>query len=148
MKTEQIRFDRIWELILKYFSQHQLDVSLTPEVMACIFWEESGYRLVKNEQGSSASGLGQIIDGTREAINKEYGTKFTAKDLFELEKSVEASVLLLKLCWKSRRNKERALQLYAGYDPNWDQNHKAPKDQKDPKFQAKMHKYHQLRRTN
>jgi hypothetical protein len=105
-------FDQVWGLIQKYSARHESP--FTPELVACLFWEESGFRLVASPS-SPAVGLGQVLPSTLTAVNRRFGTRFTPQDLVTSpDASVEASILVLKLAWEWRPDKMRALKLYAG----------------------------------
>lgn len=111
-KPKTYSFDRVWTLILKY---HRARAShFSPELIACLMWEESGFRLVENPQ-SGALGFGQVLPRTLTGINKRYKTKFTRTQLLTSpEASVEATVLALEVAWSWKRDKVRALLAYAG----------------------------------
>lgn len=116
-QTKTYPFDQVWPLILKHQRTHQSHFS--PELVACLMWEESGYRLVQNDQ-SRALGFGQIMPATLTAINKRFKTQFTRYDLLNSpDKSVEATVLALELAYSWKRNKVAALVAYAGGFQNY-----------------------------
>lgn len=109
---DALPFEMVWSLIQKYSSRHASPFS--PELVACMFWEESGFRLVGSPT-SAAAGLGQIMPSTLEAVNRRYGTRFTREDLITSpDASVEAAILVLKLAWEWKADKMRALRVYAG----------------------------------
>lgn len=105
-------FSTVWSLIIKH---HRARAShFSPELVACLMWEESGFRLVEN-RASGALGFGQILPSTLRHVNKKYNTHFTrAQILSSADASVEATILTLELMWKWKRNKEEALVAYAG----------------------------------
>lgn len=110
-------FDQVWHLILKHQRTHASHFS--PELVACLMWEESGYRLVENDQ-SRALGFGQIMPATLSAINKRFKTNFSRTDLLTSpDKSVEATILALELAYSWKRNKVAALVAYAGGFQNY-----------------------------
>lgn len=110
-------FDEVWALIQKHQRAHKSH--FTPELVACLMWEESGYRLVENDQ-SRALGFGQVMPATLAAINKRFKTKFTRNDMLTSpDKSVEATILALELAYSWKRNKVAALVAYAGGFQNY-----------------------------
>ena len=105
-------FQDMWALILKYQRKHSSHFS--PELIACLFWEESGFRMVEHPV-SGAMGFGQVLPSTLRAVNKRFGTDFTPSDLLtSREASAEAAVLALELAWEWKRDKAEALAAYAG----------------------------------
>jgi hypothetical protein len=111
-----VPFDQMWTLILKYQQLHNSHFS--PELIACLFWEESGFRMVEHPL-SHAAGFGQVLPSTLRAINKRYGTAFTTRDMLTSpEASVEAAILALELAWDWKRDKAGALAAYAGGSSN------------------------------
>jgi len=105
-------FQEMWTLILQARRKHASHFS--PELIACLFWEESAFRLVKHPV-SGAAGFGQVLPSTLRAVNKRFGTNFTPADLMtSREASVEASVLALELAWEWKHDKVKALAAYAG----------------------------------
>lgn len=109
-------FQDMWALILKYRHKHASHFS--PELIACLFWEESAFRMVEHPL-SGAVGYGQVLPSTLRAVNKRFGTNFTPNDLLtSRDASVEASVLALELAWEWKRDKANALAAYAGGAPN------------------------------
>lgn len=110
-------FNQVWHLILKHQRTHSSHFS--PELVACLMWEESGYRLVENDR-SRALGFGQIMPATIKAINKRFKTNFTRTDLLTSpDKSVEATILALELAYSWKRSKVGALVAYAGGFQNY-----------------------------
>lgn len=110
-------FDEVWPLILKHQRIHKSHFS--PELVACLMWEESGYRLVENDQ-SHALGFGQIMPSTLAEINKRFKTAFTRNDMLTSpDKSVQATVLALELAYSWKKNKVAALVAYAGGHQNY-----------------------------
>jgi hypothetical protein len=102
----------VWPLILDFHRHRRSHFS--PELVACIFWEESGFRLVRNPD-SAAAGFGQVLPATLRAVNKRFGTSFVPSDLMTSPAaSAEASILALELAWEWKQNKRRALHAYAG----------------------------------
>lgn len=109
-------FEDMWALILKYQRKHASHFS--PELIACLFWEESAFRMVEHPL-SGAVGFGQVLPSTLRAVNKKFGTNFTPNDLLtSRDASVEASVLALELAWEWKRDKVNALAAYAGGAPH------------------------------
>jgi len=110
-------FNEVWNLILKHQRAHASHFS--PELVACLMWEESGYRLVENNQ-SHALGFGQIMPSTLGEINKRYKTAFTRADMLTSpDKSVQATVLALELMYSWKKTKVAALVAYAGGFQNY-----------------------------
>jgi hypothetical protein len=112
VKPKTHSFQDVWTLILKH---HRARAShFSPELIACLMWEESGFRLVENPQ-SGALGFGQVLPRTLYGINKRYKTKFTRTQLLTSpEASVEATVLALEVAWNWKKEKVGALFAYAG----------------------------------
>jgi len=105
-------FDHVWSLIQKYSARHASPFS--PELVACLFWEESGFRMVSSPS-SPAVGLGQVLPTTLTAVNRRFGTRFTPEQLVTSpDASVESAILVLKMAWDWKPDKTRALKLYAG----------------------------------
>jgi soluble lytic murein transglycosylase-like protein len=102
----------VWALTLKH--QRAYKSHFTPELITCLMWEESGFRLIQNPT-SPAVGFGQIMPATLREVNKHFGTKLTPQDLLNSpDSSVKATVLTLELMWNWKKNKEAALLAYAG----------------------------------
>ncbi len=109
-------FQEMFALILKYQRKHASHFS--PELIACLFWEESAFRMVKHPV-SGAAGFGQVLPATLRAVNERFGVNFTPDDLItSREASVEAAVLALELAWEWKHDKVEALAAYAGGAPN------------------------------
>ena len=107
-----LAFETMWSLILKH--QRARHSHFSPELIACLFWEESGFRMVEHPR-SGAVGFGQVLPITLVSINKKFGTQFTPADLLRSpDASVEASVLALELAWEWKHDKVKALYAYAG----------------------------------
>ncbi len=105
-------FSEIWSLIVKY--QRARTSHFSTELIACLMWEESGFRLVENPE-SHALGFGQILPSTLAEINKRYKTNFSRTQLLASpDASVEATVLALEMMWTWKKNKSGALVAYAG----------------------------------
>lgn len=105
-------FAEMWSLIVKYHHKHSSH--FTPELVACLFWEESGFRLVEHPR-SHAAGYGQVLPSSLRQVNRHYGTAFSRTGLLTSpEESVEASILALELAWTWKRDKVQALFGYAG----------------------------------
>ncbi len=105
-------FQYVWTLLLKH--QRARASHFSPELLACLMWEESGFRLVEN-QTSGALGFGQILPSTLREVNKRYKTNFTRAQLLSSpDASVEATVLTLEMMWAWKKNKRDALIAYAG----------------------------------
>lgn len=105
-------FPDMWALICKYQSLHHSHFS--PELIAALFWEESGFRMVEHPV-THASGFGQVLPSTLSAVNKRFGMNFTTQDMITSpDASVHASVLALELAWEWKRDKAGALSAYAG----------------------------------
>lgn len=110
-------FPEIWTLINKH--QRARASHFSPELVACLMWEESGFRLVENRE-SGALGFGQILPSTLREINKRYKTNFTrAQLLASPDANVEATVLALELMWNWKKEKTAALLAYAGGNRNY-----------------------------
>ena len=117
-RAKTYSFREIWSLILKY--QRQRSSHFSPELIACLMWEESGFRLVENPQ-SHTLGFGQVRPDTLNAINKRYKTNFTRTSLLtSSDASVEATVLALEVAWDWKKEKVGALFAYAGGIRNFD----------------------------
>lgn len=109
-------FPEIWTLINKH--QRARSSHFSPELVACLMWEESGFRLVENRE-SGALGFGQILPSTLREINKRYKTNFTrAQLLASPDANVEVTVLALELMWNWKKEKTAALLAYAGGSRN------------------------------
>lgn len=110
--TKTYPFSEVWSLILKYQSAGTSHFS--PELVSCLMWEESAFRLVENPR-SHALGFGQIMPSTLAEINKRYKTGFTRPEMsVSPEASVQATLLALELMWEWKREKMGALYAYAG----------------------------------
>lgn len=111
-----LSFSEMWTLINKYRRAHNSHFS--PELIASIFWEESGFRMVEHPQ-SRAVGFGQVLPSNLPGINRRFQKNFTKADLLTSpEASVEASILALEMAWEWKRDKVGALHAYAGGDRN------------------------------
>lgn len=110
-------FSQVWTLIVK--SQRAHASHFTPELVACLIWEESGFQLVENAH-SHALGFGQVMPSTLDGINKRYKTNFTRTQvLTSPDASVEATVLALELAYEWKQDKTGALLAYAGGMQNY-----------------------------
>lgn len=86
----------------------------SPELVTCLLWEESGFRLVENAQ-SHALGFGQVMPSTVSAINRRYKTSFTRTQvLTSPDASVEVTLRALELAYEWKKDKIGALRAYAG----------------------------------
>lgn len=111
-KIETYAFSEVWPLILKY--QRAYGSHFSPELIACLIWEESGFRLIENPK-SGAMGFGQILPATLRGINARYRTNLTRTALLTSpDASVQATVLTLEIAWNWKKEKTNALLGYAG----------------------------------
>jgi hypothetical protein len=107
----------VWALTVKH--QRRYNSHFSTELITCLMWEESGFRLVQNPT-SKATGFGQIMPSTLKAVNKRFGTKLTPADLLNSpDSSIKATVLTLELMWQAKKNKVDALMSYAGGPRNY-----------------------------
>lgn len=117
LTSRNYSFQEVWALIIKH--QRARASHFTPELVACLMWEESGFRLAENPK-SHALGFGQLLPSTLGAVNKRYNTRFTRTQVLSVpEASVEATVLALELAWSWKKNKLDALTAYAGGTRNY-----------------------------
>lgn len=113
---QSLSFQDMWALIVKH--QRARSSHFSPELLACLFWEESGYRLIEHPI-SHASGYGQVLPANLDSINKRYGTNFTKQDLLTSpDASTEAAILMLEMAWDWKHDKVQALYVYAGAGGN------------------------------
>ncbi len=111
-KLKTYAFSEIWTLIENYRRVHRSHFSA--ELIGCLIWEESGFRLAENPT-SGALGFGQILPSTLREVNKRYKKTFTRAQLLTApEASVEATVLTLELMWAWKKEKTASLLAYAG----------------------------------
>jgi hypothetical protein len=111
-------FQEVWDLILKHHSARKSH--FTPELIACLMWEESGFRLVENPISHSL-GFGQVLPSTVREINKRYKKSFTRQLLLTSpDASVEATILALEIAWDWKKEKVGALFAYAGGIKNFE----------------------------
>jgi hypothetical protein len=118
----QKAFFEIWNLIdrsVKARGSH-----FSREVITCIFWEESGFRNIKNSAG--AVGFGQVISSYFKAINDKFKTSFTVSGVLASDaQSVDIAVLFLELWYETKgKNVDGALKGYGAYPmypayPRW-----------------------------
>ncbi len=102
----------VWALTRKH--QRTYKSHFTTELLTCLMWEESGFRLIRNSR-SGAAGFGQILPSTLAEVNEKFGTNLTPADLLNSpDSSVKATVLTLELMWDWKQDKEKALLAYAG----------------------------------
>lgn len=112
-----LAFATVWPLIVKY--QKVYASHFTPEMIACVFWEESGFRLIEHPD-SHALGFGQVLPANLREINARYGTNFTRLGLLTSPgQSVEAGILALEMAWDWKGQKVNALYGYAGGFQNY-----------------------------
>ena len=105
-------FAQVWNLIWEY--QQSRPTHFSPELISCLMWEESGFRLVENPY-SHALGFGQVMPSTLNWVNKKYGTQFTrARVLSDPAASVQVTILALEAAYDWKKDKTRALLVYAG----------------------------------
>lgn len=110
-------FAEIWAWI-EYDQRIRLS-HFSPELVACLMWEESGFRLVENPQ-SHALGFGQVMPSTLAAVNRRFNTTFTRTTLLTSpEASVQATLLALEVAYDWKKNKVGALVAYAGGTQNY-----------------------------
>lgn len=112
LPSKTYSFSQVWTLIEKY--QHNTPGHFSPELVACLMWEESGFRLVENPQ-SHALGFGQVMPSTVNAINRRYKTAFTRQQILDSpDASVEVTLRALELAYDWKKTKLGALVAYAG----------------------------------
>lgn len=111
-QSKTYTFAQVWTLINR--AQRERVSHFSPEIVACLMWEESGFRLVENPQ-SHALGFGQVMPSTLNAINKRFKTNLTRNSvLTSPEASVQATLLSLELAYEWKKDKVEALVAYAG----------------------------------
>lgn len=116
MLKGQISFRQMWGVISKFHKARSSHFS--PEMIACIFWEESGYCNVENK-GSHAAGFGQVLPSLIDTVNTKYKTQFSRESVLQSEEqSTEVAILALELAWEWKKAKVEALRGYAGYPLN------------------------------
>jgi hypothetical protein len=112
----QKTFVEIWNLIdfaVTAWSSH-----FSREVIACIFWEETAFRNIKNASG--AVGFGQVVSTNFKAINDRFKTAFTVSGVLASDAfSVNLAVLFLEVWYETAgRSVDGALKGY-GYYPHY-----------------------------
>ena len=116
-RTKVYSFYQVWTLITNYQRAHPSHFS--PELVTCLMWEESGFRLVENPQ-SHALGFGQVLPATLTALNRRYKTNLTRTQPLTLpDASVQATMLALELAYEWKKTKVAALLAYAGGFQNY-----------------------------
>lgn len=109
-------FYEVWSLVAKY--QAIQSSHFSPELVTCLMWEESGFRLVENVQ-SHALGFGQVMPSTLNAINRRYKTSYTRTQvLTSPDASVQVTLRSLELAYEWKKDKVGALVAYAGGTQN------------------------------
>ncbi len=120
MKTNQLSFANMWKTIV---SQHGIRKShFGRELIACIFWEESGFVYSALNPGSGALGFGQVLPSNIDKVNTRFKTGFTKQGvLLSAEDSCAIALLTLELCWEWKQgSRDKALDGYSGYPLNQD----------------------------
>lgn len=111
-KPQTYSFKEVWALTVKH--QRAQASHFSPELITCLMWEESGFRLVENPR-SHALGFGQVMPAIVGAINRRYNTRFTREEVLTVpETSVQVTILALELAWSWKKDKLGALTAYAG----------------------------------
>lgn len=109
---EQRSFYYMWELIDRYVRERNSHFGR--EIIACIFWEETGFINKKNSDG--AVGFGQVMTRYFEGINSQFRTGFTVSSVLASdEQSVEIAILFLEKWFGMRRSVDEALRGYGNY---------------------------------
>lgn len=105
-------FEGMWSLIVQVHENQP--GHFTPELFACLFWEESGYRLVAHPH-TRALGFGQVLPSVLAAVNRRFNTTFTPAALMSSpEQSARAGMLAMEVAWDWKKDATRALFGYAG----------------------------------
>lgn len=116
-QAQTYTFAEIWAWIVE--AQRIRPSHFSPELVACLMWEESGFRLVENPQ-SHALGFGQVMPSTLNAVNRRFKTNFTRTVvLTSPEVSVQVTLLALEVAYEWKKDKVRALVAYAGGMQNY-----------------------------
>jgi hypothetical protein len=143
-------FLRMWTLIQNnyttYFGRYKTD--FPPELMLAIFWEESRFNNVRQDQGLQGQvgiGFGQVQEDTIKSVNKYWFDKkaaaapmtfVPAEIVQDDQQSVQIAGLALAMIWErsldagnshSKENVLTACRNYAGV-----RNHKIPGQRWDP----------------
>jgi hypothetical protein len=142
----RVTFTRMWRLIQNNYQSTMFgkyrDI-FTPQLMAAIFFEESRFANITENQGGPAVGFGQVNRPEIPAINQFWGTSFDANGADVLKddaQSVQLAGLCLAMLFEKQSAKMSddnrravALKNYAGYPrnqdipPNWLASEKALK---------------------
>jgi len=110
----QRSFYSMWELIDRYVLERRSHFGR--EIIACIFWEETGFINKRNSAG--AVGYGQVMAQFFDDINSQFRTSFTVSSVLASdEQSVEISILFLERWFGMKGSVDAALRGYGHYPP-------------------------------